>query len=84
MGLKVLILAGRKTGYNSINYILEKRVHAIIGVFSQDYPTLVNDGISTEDYEKYLFRNNIPFWKTDKIHDNFYVRMVNSYHPILD
>ena len=81
MGLKVLVLAGRKTGYKVIRHLLELKEHTVVGVFSQDYKNLVNDGITCRDYAELLSQSNIPFWKTDKIHDNKTVNLIKDLSP---
>lgn len=81
MGLRVLFLAARKTGFDSLRYVIERGEHKVVGVFSMDYEQLVNDGITTSDFEKFLNRKHIPFWPTDTIHDIVYIEQIKNIAP---
>lgn len=70
MGLRVLILACRATGLESIKHILNMKRHTIIGVYSRDYEHQVNDGIICEDYRRLLDQSGVPFWPTDNLYTN--------------
>lgn len=78
MGLKVLILACRATGFESIKYILEMKKHSLVGVFSEDYENKVNDGITCSDYKHLLDNAAIPFRSTDKIHKEENVALIKG------
>ena len=72
MGLRVLILAGRKTGYEAIRRIMRSKKHTIVGVFSQVYDNMVNDGVTADDYARLLSGSGAGFWQTDRIHSGKY------------
>jgi len=81
MGLKVLVLACRKTGYESIKHILDVNRHTITGVFTEDYDNLVNNGISSGDYAELLAESGVKLWKTDRLHDNDVVGIIRELSP---
>ena len=94
MGLKVLILAARKTGYEAIKSILQTRIHTIVGVLIQEYENtaasgtdrrefenLFDERITTNDFATLLMHSGIPFWNSDKINSKAIVDIIKSLSP---
>lgn len=81
MGLRVLILAARETGYESVRKLIEDGVHKIVGVASIEYEGMVDDGFKSDDFRCLLSENNIPFWETDKIHTTGFVDKLAELAP---
>lgn len=67
MPLKLIILAGRKTGYDSIRHLATKSKHRIVGIITQNYPNCVNDSVFASDYATLARDYGIPFLETEKL-----------------
>ncbi len=81
MGMKVLILAARRTGYNAVQHLLEAGKHQVVGVISKDYDALVNDGIACSDFAALLQKRAVPFWVMDNIHEPEMVEQIKKLVP---
>lgn len=81
MGLRVVILAGRKTGYLTLKQLIALRKHEIVGVFSKEYKNIINDNITCRDFKRLLSKAGVPFWNSDSIHAAKTVKIIKSLRP---
>jgi methionyl-tRNA formyltransferase len=81
MGLRIFLLVGRKTGYLSALHLIKNSRHTVVGIVTEDYENLVNDGLSYQDFETLAESNGISFWKTDKIHEEEFIKAILKLSP---
>jgi methionyl-tRNA formyltransferase len=82
MGLKVFILASRKTGYEVIKRLLKQDCHKIVGVVFKNYEGLIDDDLSSNDFRVLLTDfKDIPYWEIDKIHEPQFIDEIREIAP---
>lgn len=69
MGMRLFLLACRRTGFACLQTLLAQQRHKVVGVCSADYNTLIDDGLGCRDYEQLCLEHGVPFFCRDEIHD---------------
>lgn len=78
--MRLLLLLGRKSGYYTIKKLFGAGKN-IVGVFTEDYERLNNEGYTSNDFKSLCEKHDIPFFKTDKINSESILKKARKLNP---